>query len=101
MFTMMRFKDPDLPKMRTPGGASLAAHKWTQLRRLFAEQIGRCANRTVKHNGELAMTDNSELAMSDILHNGAISADSSHAGAIMTNASDKISVAILSQAVLI
>ena len=51
------------------------------------------------------MTDNSELAMTDILHNGAINADSSHAGAIMTNASGvlatKISVAILAQAVLV
>ena len=59
----------------------------------------------MKHNDELAMTDNSELAMSDILQYGAISADSSHVGAIMTNvsgvASDRISVAILSQAVSI
>jgi hypothetical protein len=51
------------------------------------------------------MTDNSELAKTDILHNGAINADSFHAGAIMTNASGmlatKISVATLAQAVLV
>jgi hypothetical protein len=31
MHTMMRFKDPVLLKMRTPGGAALAAHEWTKL----------------------------------------------------------------------
>ncbi len=35
MHTMMRFKDPVLVsillKMRTPGGAALAAHEWTGL----------------------------------------------------------------------
>ncbi len=35
MHTMMRFKDPVLVnillKMRTPGGAALAAHEWTKL----------------------------------------------------------------------
>ena len=51
------------------------------------------------------MTDNSELAMTDILHNGAINADSFNAGSTMTNASrmlaTKKSVAILAQEVLV
>ena len=31
MHTMMRFEGPVLLKMRTPGGAALAAHEWTKL----------------------------------------------------------------------